>query len=411
MTGAGITRERCEELDREDPLRHVRERFFVPDGLVYLDGNSLGALAKAVGPAVAEMISAEWGAGLSGGWDRWFYAPERVGDRIAPLIGAGAGEVVAIDTSTVAPTKLLGAALAARPGRRVVVTTATNFPTDLYALAGVARLLGDVEVRMVDAGAVADSLDETVAATCLTHVDFRTGAMFDMAAVTAAAHDVGALAIWDLCHSVGAVVVDCEQDGVDLAVGCCYKYLNGGPGAPAFVYVRRSLQELLENPLPGWLGHEAPFDFTTGYRPAGGVRRFVTSTPPIIALAALDAALDAWAGVTVGAVRAKSVAMTELFIATVTERLGAEFEVASPRDPARRGSQVSLRHEHGYSIVQALIARGVVGDFRAPDLCRFGFTPLYLRYVDVFDAVEQLVAVIESEEHTEERFRARRPVT
>jgi kynureninase len=405
------SRERCEELDREDPLGHVRNRFFLPDGVVYLDGNSLGPLPKAVAPTVAGVVSDEWGAGLSASWDGWFHLPERIGDRIAPLIGAGAGEVVVTDTTTIALIKVLGAALAARPGRRVIVTTETNFPTDLYAIAGIARLVGDVEVRVVDASAVADSLDDTVAATCLTHVNFRTGEMFDLSAVTSAAHRAGALAIWDLCHSVGAVVVDCETDGVDLAVGCCYKYLNGGPGAPAFIYVRRQLQAVLENPLPGWLGHEAPFDFTTGYRPAVGIQRFVTSTPPILAMSALDAALDAWDGVTIDLVRAKSVAMCELFISAVTERLGSQLEVASPRDPARRGSQVSLRHEHGYAIVQALIARGVIGDFRAPDLCRFGFTPLYLRYVDVFDAVEQLVAVMESEEYADERYSARRSVT
>jgi kynureninase len=411
VSDAAWTRERCEELDRVDPLRHVRGRFFVPEDLVYLDGNSLGVLPKAVPQAMAEMVSTEWGVGLVGGWDRWISAPNRVGDKIARLIGAGEGEVVVIDTTTIALVKLLGAALAARPGRRVIVTTQTNFPTDLYAIGGIARLLGDVEVRMIDAGAVAGALDEGVAATCLTHVDFRTGAMFDMAALTAAAHDVGALAIWDLCHSVGAVVVDLERDGVDLAAGCCYKYLNGGPGAPAFIYIRRELQELVENPLPGWLGHEAPFDFAPRYRPAPGIRRFVTSTPPILGIAALDAALDAWDGVTVDAVRAKSVAMSELFISAVTERLGSELQLASPTDSGRRGSQVSLRHEQGYSIVQALIARGVIGDFRAPDLCRFGFTPLYLRYVDVFDAVEHLVAVMESKEYTEERFAAERPVT
>jgi len=406
-----LDRDACERLDRDDPLGYVRGRFFVPDGVVYLDGNSLGALPRAVGPAVAGVIADEWGAGLSGSWDDWFHLPEKIGDRIAPLIGAGPGEVIVADTTTIALTKVLGAALAARPGRRVILTTETNFPTDLYAIAGVARFLGDVEVRKVEPAALVDSLDESVAATCLTHVDFRTGAMFDLASVTAAAHRVGALSIWDLCHSVGAVVVDCVRHGVDLAVGCCYKYLNGGPGAPAFIYVPRRLQATLENPLPGWLGHEAPFDFVTGYRPAPGIRRLLTSTPPILAVTALDAALGAWDGVTIEAVRAKSVALSELFIAAVTERLGSEVEVASPLDPARRGSQVSLRHEHGYSIVQALIARGVVGDFRAPDLCRFGFTPLYLRYVDVFDAVEQLVAVMDSKEYLEDRFSARRSVT
>ena len=260
-------------------------------------------------------------------------------------------------------------------------------------------------------GAVAEALDDSVAVLMLTHVDFRTGAMFDMASVTRAAHDAGALTLWDLCHSVGAVVVDCERDGVDLAVGCCYKYLNGGPGVPAFLYVRKELQDVVENPLPGWLGHAAPFDFVTNYEPAAGIRRFVTSSPSILGISALDAALDAWEGVTTHAVREKSMALGTLFVEAVCERLGDELELASPPDAGDRGSQVSFRHEHGYPITQALIARGVGGDFRAPDLCRFGFTPLYLRYVDVYDAVEALADVVRSGHYREERYSAKRPVT
>jgi kynureninase len=405
------TRARCEELDRSDPLREVRDRFVIPDGVVYLDGNSLGVLPKAVPARVLDVLEREWGTGLVASWDTWISAPDRVGDRIARLIGALDGEVVVVDTTTIALVKLLGAALGARPGRRVILTTATNFPTDLYAAQGLARLLGDVEVRYVEPDGVAEALDETVAVLMLTHVDFRTGAMFDIAALTRAAHDAGALALWDLCHSVGAVVVECERDGVDLAVGCCYKYLNGGPGVPAFVYVRRQLQAVVENPLPGWLGHEAPFDFVTTYRPAPGVRRFVTSSPSILGISALDAALDAWEGVTTQAVRDKSMALGQLFVEAVVERLGDELELASPPDARDRGSQVSFRHQHGYPIVQALIARGVIGDFRAPDLCRFGFTPLYLRYVDVYDAVAALVDVVTSGEFRDEIFSAQRPVT
>jgi len=405
------TRERCEALDRTDPLRAVRDRFYLPDGLIYLDGNSLGALPKAVPGRVAEVIERQWGSALVGSWETWISAPDRVGDRIARLIGAGEGEVVVIDTTTIALVKLLGAALRARPGRGVILTTAANFPSDLYAAEGVARLFGEVEVRYADAESVAESLDETVAVLMLTQVDFRTGAMFDIASLTKAAHDAGALTVWDLCHSVGAVVVECERDGVDLAVGCSYKYLNAGPGAPAFVYVRRELQDVVENPLPGWLGHEAPFEFTTAFRPAAGVRRFVTSSPSVLGISALDAALDAWEGVTAQAAREKSVALTELFVEGVAERLGDELELASPRDPQRRGSQVSLRHPQGYAIVQALIARGVVGDFRAPDLCRFGFTPLYLRFTDVFDAVEALADVVSSREYEAEDYTGRRAVT
>jgi kynureninase len=404
------TRERCAALDRQDPLRHVRDRFQLREGLVYLDGNSLGALPKAVPDRMAHVLQHEWGSGLVGSWDSWISAPDRAGDRIARLIGAGAGEVVVIDTTTIALVKLLGAALGARPGRKVILTTATNFPSDLYAAAGLARLLGDVEVRSSDADTVREALDESVAVLMLTQVDFRTGAMFDMASLTAAAHEAGALTVWDLCHSAGAVVVECDRDGVDLAVGCCYKYLNAGPGAPAFVYVRRELQEILENPLPGWLGHDAPFDFVASFRPAGGIRRFITSSPSILGIAALEAALDAWEGVTMQAVRTKSVALSELFVEAVGERLGEELELASPRDPERRGSQISLRHPQAYAIMQALIARGVVGDFRAPDLCRFGFTPLYLRFTDVFEAVEVLADVVSSRCYEDEAYSVPRPV-
>jgi kynureninase len=405
------TRQRCEELDRADPLREVRNRFSVPDGLVYLDGNSLGVLPKAVPARVLDVLEQEWGAGLVGSWDTWISAPERVGDKIARLIGALEGEVAVVDTTTIALVKLLGAALGARPGRRVILTTETNFPTDLYAAQGLAKLLGDLEIRYAEPDGVAEALDESVAVLMLTQVDFRTGAMFDIGSLTEAAHGAGALTIWDLCHSVGAVVVECERDGVDLAVGCCYKYLNGGPGAPAFIYVRRELQDVVENPLPGWLGHEAPFDFATSYSPAAGVRRFVTSSPSILGISALDAALDAWEGVSTQAVREKSMALGELFLEAVFERLPDTFGLASPPDPHNRGSQVSLRHEHGYPIIQALIARGVVGDFRAPDLCRFGFTPLYVRYCDVYDAVGALVDVVTSGEYRAERHSAKRPVT
>lgn len=410
---ADWTRERCEDLDRADPLAARRDRFVLPERLVYLDGNSLGALPRAVAGRLAGVVEDEWGSGLVGSWESWMSGPERVGDKLARLIGARPGEVVVTDTTTIALTKVLGAALQARPGRPVIVTTPGNFPSDLYAAEGIGRLLGPAEVRYAapDPAAITAALDESVAALMLTHVDFRTGALFDMATLTREAHDAGALAIWDLCHSVGAVLVDCESDGVDLAVGCSYKYLNGGPGAPAFLYVRRQLQDTLENPLPGWLGHASPFEFSTPYRPAEGVRRFVTSTPPVLAIAALDAALDAFDGISMQEVRAKSLALTELFIAGVLERVGDALVLASPREGAQRGSQVSFRHERGYEIIQALIAEGVVGDFRAPDLCRFGFAPLYLRYVDVFDAVEVVARVVGSRAYESEAYGVRRAVT
>jgi kynureninase len=404
-------RVRCERLDRDDPLATVRERFLLPEGVVYLAGNSLGALPRAVPGRLAAVATEEWGKGLVGGWERWMSLPEETGDKIARLIGAGDGEVVVIDSTTIALVKILTAAVRARPGRRVVLTSTTNFPSDLYAASGVARLLGDVEVRTVEPLGIPEALDESVAALLLTHVDFRTGELFDMPVLTKAAHSVGALAVWDLCHSAGAVIVDCEAAGVDLAVGCGYKYLNGGPGAPAFAYVRRDLQPLVENPMPGWLGHASPFDFDVVFRTAGGIRGFATSTPAILGLSALDSALDAFDGLTIEAIRQKSVSLTELFIALLEERQLAGLQLASPRPSSQRGSQVSLRHAEGYGVIEALLARRVVGDFRPPDLCRFGFSPLYVRHVDVYDAVEQLEAVIESKEYLDERFGRRRKVT
>ena len=270
------------------------------------------------------------------------------------------------------------------------------FRLDLYAIDGIAQFAGGLQVRRVQPAALISCLDETVAVVCLTHVDYRTGEMLDLPALTAAAHAVGALALWDLCHSAGAVVVGCQANGVDFAIGCGYKFLNGGPGAPAYLYVRREHQQMAVNPLPGWQGHESPFGFEPEYRPAEGIRRFLTSTPQILALSALEAALDCCADVSIEQLRAKSVQMTELFIGALEERLPGGFELASPRDPARRGSQVALRHRAASAIVGALAERGVIADFRPPDVCRLGFAPLYLRYVDVFAAVEHLVAIMET---------------
>jgi kynureninase len=386
--------ERVRALDAGDRLGEMRRRFSLPGGVVYLDGNSLGALGANVAERVQQLVTEEWGKTLSAGWERggWMDLPLLVGERIAPLIGAAPGQVLVADTTSVALAKLLGAALAARPGRRVVLSTTDNFPSDLYAAAGAARLAG-ATVRVVDRSELLEALDEQVAVCCLTHVDFRTGEMHDLPGITARAQECGALALWDLCHSAGVVPVGCDEHGVDLAVGCTYKYLNGGPGSPAISYVRRELQDELENPLPGWLGHEAPFEFTLEWKPVAGMRRFVTSTPPILALTALDAALDAFEGVTIEQVRAKSVALSELFIELVDASGCPSLEVASPRDAERRGSQVSLRHRRAREVVEAASAKGVVGDFRFPDLCRFGFTPLYLSFEDVYRAVGTIVDV------------------
>ncbi|MGO9558950.1 MAG: kynureninase [Acidimicrobiales bacterium] len=383
------TIERARELDRADEIGRARGMFLLPEGIVYLDGNSLGALSTGVAGHVGRLVEKEWGSRLIAGWTGcgWMEAPERIGDRIAPLIGAMPGEVIVADTTTIALAKLLGAALNARPSRKVILSSADNFPSDLFSAGAVARLFG-AELRIVDRSEIAAALADDVAVCCLTHVDFRTGEMHDLPAITARTHDVGALSLWDLCHSAGAVVVGLEEHGVDLAVGCTYKYLNGGPGSQSFMYVRRALQAELENPLPGWLGHEAPFDFEPSWTPAAGIRRFLTSSPPIISMAALEAALEAFDGVSIEQVRAKSLSLSQLFLEAVEERAPASLVVVSPRDQRRRGSQISLRHENARSIIEGAAARGVVGDFRAPDLCRFGFTPLYLSHEDVLRAAE-----------------------
>ncbi len=389
--------ERARALDDEDALGGIRHRFLRPDGLVYLDGNSLGMLPTGVPEATRRVVEEEWGRALISGWTEcgWMEAPERLGDRIAPIIGAGPGEVLVADTTSVALAKLVGAALAARRDRRVVLTSADNFPSDLYAAAGAARLQG-AELRVVDRSELPAALDEDVAVCCLTQVDFRTGELHDLPGLTAAAHEVGALALFDLCHSAGALPVGLGEHGVDLAVGCTYKYLNGGPGSPSFLYVREGLQGELENPLPGWLGHETPFDFDRRWRPAEGIRRFLTSTPPILALTALDAALDAFEGVSIDTVRAKSERLGQLFIEVIDDLGPASLTVASPREAARRGSQVSLEHPRAGEVVAAAADKGVVGDFRSPGLCRFGFAPLYLSYAEVFQAAELVSAAATS---------------
>lgn len=382
------TLELARSRDGSDPLKGKKDLFFLPDGVLYLDGNSLGAMARAV-PAALEKLAAEWGSGLIRGWREsgWMEAPERIGDKIAPLLGARPGEVIVSDTTTIAIHKVIGAALAARPERRVVVSTTDNFPSDLYAAGETARRNGG-ELRVVDRSELPDAIDESVAVVELTHVDYRTGALHDLPGTTKAAHDAGALMIWDLCHSAGAVPVGLEEHGVDLAIGCSYKYLNGGPGAPSFIYVRRELQRELGNPLPGWLGHARPFDFSATFEPADDIRRFITSSPPIAALAALEAALTVFEGVTIEEVRRKSIELTELFAEVVSSRDDTGLELVSPADPALRGSQVSFRHEAAEAVVTAAADKGVIGDFRPPDVCRFGLTPLYLSYEEVYQAGE-----------------------
>ena len=339
--------------------------------------------------------------------------PLRVGDKIAPLIGAAPGEVLVTDTTSVDLFKLLGAVLQAEPRRRVLLTEQQNFPTDLYVADGLTRLLASGhKVRAVPRDALRDALDADVAVLTLTHVDFRTAEVHDMAALTAAAHDAGARVVWDLSHSCGAIPVDVSSAGVDLATGCGYKYLNGGPGAPAYLFVSRRLQEQLGNPIQGWLGHESPFTFVSAYRPAAGIRRWMSGSPPVIGIAALEVAIEMFLEADMRRVGAKASQLTELFIRLADARLTRHgFEVASPRDAARRGAQVSLRHPDGYAVIRALIDHKVIGDFRTPDLCRFGFAPLYTRFVDVWDAAERIVSVIESGEHRRAEYAERAFIT
>ena len=406
------TRADAVALDAASPLRERRELFDLPDGVVYLDGNSLGALPRNVAPRMQEVIAQEWGTGLISSWNTadWVGLWRRVGAKIAPLIGVSGDDVHVGDSTTVTLFKTLTAAARLRPGRRVVVLEPTTFPTDGYVAAGVARTLG-LELRWCDPADPAASLDEDVALLALTHVDFRSGAMYDMAALTAAAHDVGALVQWDLCHSAGAVPVSLVEADADIAVGCTYKYLNGGPGSPAFSWVHPRHQDAWDQPITGWFGHARPFDMDRDFTPADGISRMASGTPSVLALSALDAALDVFDGVTVDVLREGSLSLTDLFIALVDERLGSAFEVITPREQGRRGSQVSLRHDEAYGVVQALIERGVVGDFRTPDVARFGFAPLYVTHADVYDAVDHLVEVMARDEHLRPAYAVRNAVT
>lgn len=410
-----LDRDACEELDAEDPLAPIRSQFVVPEDLIYLDGNSLGVLPRAAPERVHEMVTTEWGEGLVRSWNDagWFDKPLTVGDRIAPLIGASPGTVVVGDSTSVNLFKALIAALRLRPGRNVIVSDADNFPTDLYMIQGAVELLGGPERRLVDATAgvaLGDVLDERVAVVVLSQVDYRTGALYDMEAVTRQVHDAGALMVWDLCHSAGALPVALEECGADFAIGCTYKYLNGGPGSPAYVFVSPGLLGSARQPLTGWMGHARPFEFTSDYEPAEGITQFVISTPPLVAFAPLEASLDVWEQVSLDDVRRKSLALTGLFMDLVDTRC-PEVEVVTPRAEPIRGSQVSLRHPEGYAVMQALIDRGLVGDFRAPDLMRFGLTPLYVGYADVWDAVDTLRMVLESKTWREPRFQQRSQVT
>jgi kynureninase len=409
------SREAALALDAADPLAHHRERFVLPDGVVYLDGNSLGPPTVDTEDHVGRVVRAQWGSDLIRSWTDhgWIDLPDRVARSIAPLIGAAPDEVAVTDTTSINIFKLLAGALRLRPGRRVILTEDSNFPTDLYMAQGLVDLLdGRAELRTVERDRLEAELGPDVAVLMLTHVDFKTGEMHHMAAWTAAAHAAGALVLFDLSHTAGAVPVDLGACGVDLAVGCGYKYLNGGPGAPAFAYVARGHHDSLTSPLWGWMGHAEAFEFDVDYRPAAGVQRLLVGTPPILSLAALEEGIRSVADIGIDSLRAKSIDLTGMFMSLVDrECTGRGFEIVTPRDPALRGSQVSLRHPEGYAVMQALIANGVVGDFRSPDILRFGFAPAYVRFVDVWDAVAILRRIMDGREWDRDEYRVRRRVT
>jgi kynureninase len=412
-----VDRAACERADADDPLAGHRDRIALPSGVIYLDGNSLGPLHRDVAERVRQVVEVEWGEGLITSWNAsalrpgWVDLPARVAAKLAPWVGADADEIAVVDSTSVDVFKALAAACRLRPDRRVILTDDANFPTDIYVARGLAELLGDREVRVVPTLEVADHLDDDVAVLTLTHVDYRTGRRHDAAGLTAAAHDVGALTVWDLSHSTGALAVDLHAWSADLAVGCTYKYLDGGPGSPAFIYVARRWHDRASTPLQGWFGHEHPFAFAPDYEPAAGAARFLDGTPPVLSLSALDAALGLRADVDPETAEAKARWLTSLFVERVDARLDDEVEVVTPRDPTQRGAQVSLRHPQARAVMSALIERGVIGDHRPPDLLRFGFSPLVVRSVDVFDAVEVLAEVLGTRAWDTPEHRAPRTVT
>ncbi len=390
-----------------------KQHFHLPEGVIYLDGNSLGPLPRKAAARIAQTVTNEWGDLLIKGWNEagWFHQPARLGNRLAPIIGAPENTVVLGDTLSIKVYQALAASLKMRPGRNVILSDTGNFPTDLYMAEGLIKLMdGDIELRIVAPEQVADSLDDSVAVMMLTQVDYRTGRLHDMTALTGKAHDAGAVALWDLAHSAGALPLDLAGSKAEFAVGCTYKYLNAGPGSPAFIYTRPDLADAAEPALSGWMGHAAPFAFDMDYRPSPGIERMRVGTPPVLQMAALEAALDVWEGVSLHEVRAKSVELSELFIREVEDRC-PQLKLVSPRQPENRGSQVSFAFDEGYAAMQALIAAGVIGDFRAPDVMRFGFTPLYIDADDVMKAVIILEDIMRNKAWDRQEFKQRAAVT
>ncbi len=407
-----MTLDEARKLDSADPLAFARARFRVPEGLTYLDGNSLGVLPAATPGEVDDLIRRQWGEDLIASWNThgWIEAPMRVAARLAPIVGAKPSELLVADSTSVCLFKLMAAAVRARPGRRTILVQEGNFPTDTYVAEGLAQMLG-LELRRAGSATIEAAIDADTAVASLSHVDYRSGDRIEMVAVNEAARAAGALVVWDLCHSAGAIEIDLNARGCELAVGCGYKYLNGGPGAPAFLYVAEALQDELQPPLQGWMGHAEPFAFEESYRPTGGIARFLTGTPSIIGLAALDAGIGTFDGIAMADVETKSRALLKIFIDEVETRCGGEVSLFGLRDLSQRGSHVCFAHPQGYAVMQALIARGIVGDFRAPDLMRFGFTPLYTRFQDAWRAADALADILTTREWDQPRFLERRKVT
>jgi len=410
-----VTLEWCREQDAEDPLRDLRNRFDLPEDLIYMDGNSLGPLPKGVAERVANTINTEWRTDLIKSWNTadWIKLPSKIGAKIAPLIGASAHEVISADSTSVNLFKVAAAACKINPDRFEILSEPGNFPSDLYMMQGLTKFLGgNYKLKTANRTGIIDAITEKTAVVVLTQVHYVTADMLDMVAITKAAHDKGALIVWDLCHSVGAVPLDLNGANADFAVGCGYKYLNGGPGAPAFLFVADRHLEAVEQPLTGWMGHKAPFDFVDAYTPNDSIKRMLVGTPSVLAASAFDTALDAFSGVNMADIRHKSLGLTKLFIDLVQQELSDySFKNATPTDSNRRGSHVSLMHNNGYAIMQALIDHKVIGDFRAPNYMRFGFTPLYLGYEDVYRAVETLAEIMETEVWQDPKYSERGSVT
>lgn len=414
------TRSHCQALDAQDPLAPLRQQFALPDGVIYLDGNSLGARPVASLARAQQVIAEEWGNGLIRSWNSagWADLSQRLGNRLAPLIGARDGEVVITDTTSINLFKVLSAALSVQrlrqPSRKVIVSEASNFPTDLYIAEGLTELLQQgYSLRLVNSpDELPQAIDQDVAVVMLTHVNYKTGYMYDMQALTALSHECGALSIWDLAHSAGAVPIDLHQAEADYAIGCTYKYLNGGPGSQAFVWVNPQLVDVVRQPLSGWFGHTRQFAMESAYAPSAGIARYLCGTQPITSLAMVECGLEIFAQTDMASLRSKSLALTDLFIALVEERCAAHgLELITPREHARRGSHVSFEHSEGYAVIQALIARGVIGDYREPRIMRFGFTPFYTSFTEVFDAVEILGEILDKRTWDQPQFKVRNSVT